>query len=141
MSQHRVCTVPDVDACALSPLVVEFEKFFAGSGAPPDKEIGSDAAGLHPASPVVSVGCYYTGESRQGMGSDVGCLFRRVPEQVLRGRGLGDENIIDDGRGSRCSGRCAWRAEVLLLARLRVVGRCHGGGMGAGRALKGGAFK
>ena len=54
VSAACVCTVPDVDACALSPLGVEFEKFFAGAGAPPDKEIGSDAAGRHPASPVVA---------------------------------------------------------------------------------------
>ena len=49
VSAACVCTVLDVDACALSPLVVEFEKFFAGAGAPPDKEIGSDTAGRHPA--------------------------------------------------------------------------------------------
>ena len=54
VSAACVCTVPDVDACALSPLGVEFEKFFAGAGAPPDKEIGSDAAGRHPASPLVA---------------------------------------------------------------------------------------
>ena len=35
------------------------------------------------------------------MGSVVGCLFRRVLEQVLRGRGLGGENIINDGQGIR----------------------------------------
>ena len=75
------------------------------------------------------------------MGSVVGCLFRLVLEQVLRGRGLGGENIINDGRGSRCIGRCDWRAEVLLLTRLRVVGCCHGGGLETGRALKGDAFK
>jgi hypothetical protein len=44
-------------------------------------------------------------------------------------------------RTSSMVARCAWRAEVLLLARLRVVGCCHGGGLGAGRALKGGIFK
>ena len=54
VSAACVCTVPDVDACALSPLVVEFERFVASAGAPPDKEIGSDAAGRHPASPVVA---------------------------------------------------------------------------------------
>ena len=54
VSAACVCTVPDVDACAISPLGIEFEKFFAGAGAPPDKEIGSDAAGRHPASPVVA---------------------------------------------------------------------------------------
>ena len=52
VSAACVCTVPDVDACALSPLVVEFERFVASAGAPPDKEIGSDAAVLHPASPL-----------------------------------------------------------------------------------------
>jgi hypothetical protein len=54
VSAACVCTVPDVDACALSPLGVEFERFVAGAGAPPDKEIGSDAAGRHPASPLVA---------------------------------------------------------------------------------------
>ncbi len=54
VSAACVCTVPDVDACAISPLVVEFERFVASAGAPPDKEIGSDAAGLHPASPLVA---------------------------------------------------------------------------------------
>ena len=38
----------------LCALPFEFEKFFAGTGAPPDKEIGSDAAGRHPASPLVA---------------------------------------------------------------------------------------
>ena len=54
VSAECVCTVQDVDVCALSPLVVEFEKFFADVGARPDKEIGSDAAGRHPASPLVA---------------------------------------------------------------------------------------
>jgi len=30
---------------------------------------------------------------------------------------------------------------LLVLGRHRVVGRCHGGGLGTGRALKGGAVK
>ena len=53
VSAACVCTVPDVDACALSPLVVEFERFVASAGAPPDKEIGSDAAGRHPVDAIV----------------------------------------------------------------------------------------
>ena len=40
VSAACVCTVPDVDACALSPLGVEFE-CVAGAGAPPDKELDS----------------------------------------------------------------------------------------------------
>ena len=46
--------VPDVDACALSPLGVEFKKVVAGAGAPPDRDLGSDAANRHPASPLVA---------------------------------------------------------------------------------------
>ena len=46
--------VPDVDACALSPLGVEFSKVIAGAGAPPDRDLGSDAANRHPASPLVA---------------------------------------------------------------------------------------
>ncbi len=46
--------VPDVDACALSPLGVEFIKVVAGAGAPPDRDLGSDAANRHPASPLVA---------------------------------------------------------------------------------------
>ena len=53
VSAACVCTVPDVDACALSPLGVEFERFVAGAGAPQDKEKGFDAAGRHPALPLV----------------------------------------------------------------------------------------
>ncbi len=54
VSAACVCTVPDVDACAVSPLGDEFEKFFVDVGAPLDKEIGSDTAGRHPASPLVA---------------------------------------------------------------------------------------
>ena len=53
VSAACVCTVLDVDASALSPLGVEFERFVAGAGAPQDKEKGSDAAGRHPVSPLV----------------------------------------------------------------------------------------
>ena len=52
VSAACVCTVPDVDACALSPLGVEFE-FVAGAVAPPDKEIGSGAAGRHPVDAII----------------------------------------------------------------------------------------
>ena len=52
VSAACVCTVPDVDACALSPLGVEFE-CVAGAGAPLDKEIGSDAAGRHPVDAII----------------------------------------------------------------------------------------
>ena len=48
-----VALVPDVDASALSPHVASsFKRFFEASS-PPDKEKGSDAAGRHPASPLV----------------------------------------------------------------------------------------
>jgi hypothetical protein len=143
VSAACVCTVPDVHSCGLSPLGVEFEKFFAVAGAPPDKEIGSDAAGLHPASPLVAsaLDAIIRGNRVREWGRllvvfSVASLSRSCGEG-----GLGGENIINDGRGSRCSGQCDWHAEVLLLARLRVVGHCHGGGLGTGRALKGGAFK
>jgi hypothetical protein len=52
VSAACVCTVQDVDACALSPLGVEFESV-AGAGAPLDKEIGSDAAGRNPVDAIV----------------------------------------------------------------------------------------
>ncbi len=48
--------VPDVDVCALSPLDVEFMKVFADAGAPPDRDLGSDAANRHPVSPLVASG-------------------------------------------------------------------------------------
>ncbi len=51
---RQLALVPDVDACALSPLDVEFMKVFAGAGAPPDRDLGSDAANRHPASPLVA---------------------------------------------------------------------------------------
>jgi hypothetical protein len=51
---RQLALVPDVDACALSPLGVEFKKVIAGAGAPPDRDLGSDAANRHPASPLVA---------------------------------------------------------------------------------------
>ena len=51
---RQLALVPDVDACALSPLGVEFKKVIAGAGAPPDRDVGSDAANRHPASPLVA---------------------------------------------------------------------------------------
>ncbi len=51
---RQLALVPDVDACALSPLGVEFKKVVAGAGAPPDRDLGSDAANRHPASPLVA---------------------------------------------------------------------------------------
>ena len=39
---RQLALVPDVDACAVSPLVVEFSKVIAGAGAPPDRDLGSD---------------------------------------------------------------------------------------------------
>ena len=51
---RQLALVPDVDACALSPLGVEFSKVIAGAGAPPDRDLGSDAANRHPASPLVA---------------------------------------------------------------------------------------
>ncbi len=51
---RQLALVPDVDACAVSPLVVEFSKVIAGAGAPPDRDLGSDAANRHPASPLVA---------------------------------------------------------------------------------------
>jgi hypothetical protein len=50
----QLALVPDVDACALSPLGIEFSKVIAVAGAPPDRDLGSDAANRHPASPLVA---------------------------------------------------------------------------------------
>jgi len=49
---RQLALVPDVDACAVSPLVVEFSKVIAGAGAPPDMDLG--AVNRHPASPLVA---------------------------------------------------------------------------------------
>jgi hypothetical protein len=51
---RQLALVPDVDACALSPLGVEFSKVVDGAGAPPDRDLGSGAANQHPASPLVA---------------------------------------------------------------------------------------
>jgi hypothetical protein len=51
---RQLALVPDVDACALSPLGVEFSRVIAGAGAPPDRDLSSDAANRHPASPLVA---------------------------------------------------------------------------------------
>ena len=48
-----VALVPDVDASALSPHAASKLKRFFKARTPPDKEKGSDAAGRHPASPLV----------------------------------------------------------------------------------------
>ena len=53
VSAACVCTVPDVDASALSPHGASSFKRFFKARSPPDKEKGSDAAGRHPASPLV----------------------------------------------------------------------------------------
>jgi hypothetical protein len=39
-AERQLALVPDVDACALSPLGVEFKKVIAGAGAPPDRDLG-----------------------------------------------------------------------------------------------------
>jgi len=136
VSAACVCTVPDVDACALSPLGVEFERFVAGAGAPPDKEIGSDAAGRHPASPLVA-----------------GALDAIIRGNRVRegGRLLVVFSVVSLSRSSgegvlmaRASSMMAGEVDAAVAAidgRHRIVGRCHGGGMGTGRALKGGAVK
>jgi hypothetical protein len=77
VSAACVCTVPDVDACALSPLGVEFE-CVAGAGAPLDKEIGStQRAGI----------LWMLLYGGIASGKRVVCLFRRVLEK----------EVIDDG--------------------------------------------
>jgi hypothetical protein len=48
-----VALVPDVDASALSPHGASSFKRVFKANSPPDKEKGSDAAGRHPASPLV----------------------------------------------------------------------------------------
>ena len=48
-----VALVPDVDASALSPHGASSLKRVFKARSPPDKEKGSDAAGRHPASPLV----------------------------------------------------------------------------------------
>ena len=48
-----VALVPDVDASALSPHGASSFKRFFKANSPPDKDKGSDAAGRHPASPLV----------------------------------------------------------------------------------------
>ena len=106
VSAACVCTVPDVDASVLFPQGASSFKWVFKARSPPDKEKGSDTAGRHPALPLVKVSAV-DAIIRARQGSFVGCLFRRVLEQVLRGRGLDGESIIDDGRGSRCPGRCA----------------------------------
>ena len=95
VSAACVCTVPDVDACALSPLGVEFKKVVAGAGAPPDRDLGSDAANRHPASPLVAsaLGAIIRGNrvrelgelfsvGRMGVGSSV-CVCVCVEPGVL----------------------------------------------------------
>ena len=55
LSSVRGCTCSGCRRQGVLPTWgVEFERFVAGAGAPPDKEIGSDAAGRHPASPLVA---------------------------------------------------------------------------------------
>ena len=72
----------------------------------------------------------------------VGCLFRRVLEQFLRGRGLDGESIIDDGGEVDAAvaaidvlRSCCW-AGIGLLGAVMGVGWELGG-----RALKGGAVE
>jgi hypothetical protein len=48
-----VALFPDVDASALSPHAASIFKRFFKAKSPPDKDKGSDAAGRHPASPLV----------------------------------------------------------------------------------------
>ena len=127
VSAACVCTVPDVDACALSPLGVEFE-CVAGAGAPLDKEIGSDAAGRNPVDAIVR-------GNRVREGGRLLVVFSVVSLSRSSGEGV---------LMARASSMMAGEVDAAVAAidgRHRIVGRCHGGGMGTGRALKGGAVK
>ena len=97
VSAACVCTVPDVDACALSPLVVEFERFVASAGAPPDKEIGSDAAGRHPASPLVAgaLDAIIRGNRVREGGRLLVVFSTRPYEEVIFGQRRPDSMAID----------------------------------------------
>ena len=107
-----------------------------GAGAPPDKEIDSDAAGRHPASPLVA-----------------GALDAIIRGNRVRegGRLLVVFSVVSLSRSSgegvlmaRASSMMAGEVDAAVAAidgRHQIVGRCHGGGMGTGRALKGGAVK
>ena len=72
---RQLALVPDVDACALSPLGVEFSKVIAGAGAPPDRDLGSDAANPHPGSPLVAsaLGAILRGNRVGNGGSCLSC--------------------------------------------------------------------
>ena len=72
---RQLALVPDVDACALSPLGVECKQVIAGAGAPPDRDLGSDAANRHPASPLVAsaLGAIIRGNRVGNGGSCLSC--------------------------------------------------------------------